>query len=39
MCTKLTQNVSHRNWHDWVPGIDYVALCPGLPIQPDDVGP
>jgi hypothetical protein len=36
VCTKLAQNMSHHQWHDWVsPDIDYAQLCAGLPIPPD----
>jgi hypothetical protein len=28
--------MSHRRWNDWVsPNIDYIQVCPGLPIAPD----
>ena len=37
LCDKLTRNMSHAEWRDWVsPDIDYVCQCPGLPIQTDD---
>jgi hypothetical protein len=36
MCAKLTTNMSHQQWRDWVsPDIDYIEACPGLPIAPD----
>ena len=36
MCAKLTTNMSHQQWRDWVsPDIDYVEACPGLPTPPD----
>ena len=36
MCGKLTTNMSHRQWRDWVsPDIDYIKVCPDLPIAPD----
>jgi WD40 repeat protein len=36
LCGKLTTNMSHRRWNDWVsPNIDYIQVCPGLPIAPD----
>jgi hypothetical protein len=36
LCDKLTANMSHRQWRDWVsPDIGYRTLCPGLPIAPD----
>jgi len=39
LCDKLTANMSHRQWDEWVsPDIDYVQACPGLPV-PADPGP
>jgi WD40 repeat protein len=36
MCAKLTANMSHQQWRDWVsPDIDYIKVCPDLPIAPD----
>jgi len=38
LCDKLTENMSHRAWRDWIssdPAIGYRALCPRLPIPPD----
>ena len=36
LCDKLTTNMSHKQWRDWVsPGIGYITVCPGLPIAPD----
>ena len=36
MCAKLTTNMSHQQWRDWVsPDIDYIKVCPDLPIPPD----
>ena len=36
MCAKLTTNMSRQQWRDWVsPDIDYIKVCPGLPITPD----
>ena len=36
MCAKLTTNMSHQQWRDWIsPDIDYMAVCPGLPVAPD----
>ena len=36
LCDKLSANMSRKQWRDWVsPGIDYIAVCPGLPIAPD----
>ncbi len=35
LCAKLTTNMSHQQWRDWVsPDIDYTKLCPDLPIPP-----
>ena len=36
LCAKLTTNMSHRQWNNWVsPDIDYKEACPGLPVAPD----
>jgi WD40 repeat protein len=36
LCSKLTANMSHKQWRDWVsPNIGYITLCPGLPIPAD----
>jgi WD40 repeat protein len=36
LCDKLTANMSHKQWHDWVsPDIDYIKACPDLPIASD----
>ena len=36
LCAKLTTNMSHQQWRDWVsPDIDDIEACPGLPIPPD----
>ena len=33
LCDKLTTNMSREQWRYWVsPDIDYVTVCPGLPI-------
>ena len=33
LCTKLTTNMSHQQWRDWVsPDIDYITVCPDLPV-------
>ena len=35
-CAKLTTNMSPQQWRDWVsPDIDYMEVCPGLPIRAD----
>jgi WD40 repeat protein len=32
LCSKLTTNISHPDWHDWIsPTIDYITLC-DLPV-------
>jgi len=36
LCDKLTANVSHKQWREWISAdIEYVELCPGLPIPGD----
>jgi WD40 repeat protein len=36
LCDKLSANMSRKQWRDWVsPGIDYIQLCPKLPVPPD----
>jgi hypothetical protein len=36
LCDKLAANMSHKQWNEWVsPDIDYVQMCPELPISPD----
>ena len=36
LCDKLTTNMSHKQWRDWVsPEIEYIKVCPDLPIAPD----
>jgi WD40 repeat protein len=36
LCAKLTQNMSDKQWNDWVePSIPYKAGCPDLPKAPD----
>ena len=36
LCAKLTTNMSHQQWRDWVsPDIGYIEACPGLPIPAD----
>ncbi len=33
LCSKLTSNISHQQWHDWTAStIDYITLCPNLPV-------
>lgn len=33
LCAKLTRNMTHRQWQEWVSSdIEYVTQCPGLPI-------
>ncbi len=36
LCDKLTANMSHKQWDEWVsPDIDYIKVCPDLPVPPD----
>jgi WD40 repeat protein len=36
MCAKLTTNMSHKQWRDWVStDIDYIKVCPNLPVASD----
>jgi WD40 repeat protein len=36
LCAKLTTNMSHQQWWDWVsPNIDYIKACPDLPVASD----
>jgi WD40 repeat protein len=36
MCAKLTANMSHKQWNEWVsPDIGYKKVCPDLPVAPD----
>jgi WD40 repeat protein len=36
LCNKFATNMSHRQWQDWVsPDIEYIQVCPGLPVPPD----
>ena len=36
LCARLTTNMSLRQWREWVsPDIDYMEVCPGLPIRAD----
>ncbi len=33
VCAKLTTNMSHQQWREWVSSdIDYETVCPGLPL-------
>jgi WD40 repeat protein len=33
LCDKLTANMSHKQWRDWVsPKIEYKEGCPNLPV-------
>jgi WD40 repeat protein len=37
LCNKLSANMSHKEWNEWVsPDITYVKDCPDLPIEPDN---
>ena len=36
LCAKLTTNMSHQQWNDWVsPNIDFIKACPDLPLASD----
>jgi S1-C subfamily serine protease len=36
LCDKLSANMSHKQWRDWVsPDIAYISVCSGLPIAAD----
>jgi WD40 repeat protein len=36
LCDKLTENMSHKQWNEWVStDIDYIKVCPDLAIPPD----
>jgi WD40 repeat protein len=36
LCDKLTVNMSHQQWRDWIaPDVSYMQLCPNLPVPPD----
>jgi len=36
LCDKLSTNMSRKQWREWVsPAINYIAVCPGLPVSPD----
>lgn len=33
LCSKLTSNISHHDWRDWIPPSEgYIPLCPDLPV-------
>jgi WD40 repeat protein len=37
LCAKLTRNMSHREWREWVsPAIPYVEQCSGLLVSSDE---
>ena len=36
VCAKLTANMGHQQWPDWVsPDIDDIKVCPDLPVPAD----
>ncbi len=36
LCSKLATNISHHEWRDWIPqSVDYIKLCPELPVPSD----
>jgi WD40 repeat protein len=37
LCAKLTANMSHKQWREWVSrDIEYITVCPDLPVAPDE---
>ena len=39
LCAKLTANMSHQQWRDWVsPDIDYIKSAPGCPMLEPSAG-
>ncbi|BEH77584.1 hypothetical protein YM3MPS_33870 [Mycobacterium pseudoshottsii] len=33
LCSKLTSSISRHDWREWIsPDVDYIALCPNLPV-------
>jgi WD40 repeat protein len=33
LCSKVTSNISHHDWRDWISSIiGYITLCPDLPV-------
>jgi WD40 repeat protein len=37
LCAKLNANMSEKHWNQWVsPNLDYIKVCTGLPIAPDE---
>ena len=35
LCAKLSANLSHQQWRDWVsPDVEYEQACPNLPTPP-----
>jgi hypothetical protein len=37
LCDKLSANMSHQQWRDWIaPDINYIQACPNLPVPPDN---
>lgn len=36
LCDKLTANMTHKQWRDWVsPNVGYRIVCQGLPVPPE----
>jgi WD40 repeat protein len=36
LCAKLTTNMSHKQWREWVsPDVGYVTVCPDLAVASD----
>ncbi|MGW0101542.1 TIR domain-containing protein [Nocardia sp. NPDC003354] len=39
LCGKVSQNMSHAQWRDWISkDIDYIQVCDQLPVPPDNTG-
>jgi hypothetical protein len=36
LCSKITVNMSHKQWAEAIPNLDYRQQCPNLPVPPDD---
>jgi WD40 repeat protein len=36
LCSKITSNMSHKQWSEVIPNRGYHKQCPNLPVPPDD---
>jgi WD40 repeat protein len=36
LCSKITSNMSHKQWAEAIPNLAYRKQCPDLPVPPDD---